>query len=225
MIYDTLKKRKFVRRYDSTVVIPQSLIDALLRKAWEVTPSKNNFMPYTVHVIGQDQQKYKELVYLNCLGNEGRTDGIDKAALDARYAEYPPNYSNILNCSYLLVFTMRLETSPSWSQQSLINRGHKYEAVDESKLNSLYSVTSFEVGLFADAFGGMCVEHDLDVSCIGCFKKDVETWTDIPFVTRKPIMLMTVGKGEYYLDDERKQSGHEDRDYRPSYERIVNFVK
>ena len=48
MIYETLQTRRFVRRYDNTVDIPESLIDSLLRKTWEVTPSKNNFMPYSV---------------------------------------------------------------------------------------------------------------------------------------------------------------------------------
>ena len=222
MIYDTLKKRRFVRKYDNTVDIPETLINSLLQKTWEVTPSKNNFMAYTVHVIGQgpDNQKYKDATYLNCLGNEAHGDGINiNDIIPQRYSTYLPNYSNILSCSYLLIFTMRLETEPSPMIQWSVDRGHKFEALDESKLKNLVSLSSFEVGLFADAFGGMCLENDLDVSVIGCFSKDLTTWKDLPFITRKPIMTMTVGKAHTYLPQPRPN------DLRPNYEKIVNFVK
>ena len=222
MIYDTLKTRRFVRKYDNTVDIPESLIDSLLRKTWEVTPSKNNFMAYNVHVIGQglENQKYKEATYLNCLGNEAHGDGINiNDIIPQRYSTYLPNYSNILSCSYLLIFTMRLETEPSPMIQWSVNRGHNFEALDESKLDHLVPLSAFEIGLFADAFGGMCLENDLDVSVIGCFSKDLSTWTDLPFITRKPVMTMTVGKAKEYLQRPRPH------DLRPNYEKIVNFIK
>lgn len=222
MIYDTLKNRRFVKKYDNTADIPETLIDALLRKTWEVTPSKNNFMAYTVHVIGQgpDNQKYKDATYINCLGNEARGDNVDINNIIAqRYSTYLPNYSNILSCSYLLIFTMRLETEPSPMIQWSVNRGHVFEALDESKLDHLIPVSAFEIGLFVDAFGAMCLENDLDVSVIGCFSKDLTTWKDLPFINRKPVMTMTVGKGQEYLPRPRSH------DLRPNYERIVNFVR
>ena len=222
MIYDTLKNRRFVLKYDSTVDIPESLIDSLLRKTWEVTPSKNNFMAFTVHVIGQgpDNQKYKEAAYLACLGNEAHGDNIDINNIIAeRYSTYLPAYSNMLSCSYLLIFTMRLETQPTEMIQWQLSRGHKFEALDESTLDYLTPTSAFEVGLFADAFGGMCLENSLDVSVIGCFPKDLSKLTELPFITRKPIMTMTVGKGLEYNTRPRPH------DLRPNYERIVNFVK
>jgi len=222
MIYGTLKNRRFVLKYDSTVDIPESLIDSLLRKTWEVTPSKNNFMAYTVHVIGQgpDNQKYKDATYLNCLGNEARNSNIDIANINAqRYSTYLPRYSNILNCSYLLIFTMRLETEPNFKVQQAIAKGHVFEAVNESKLDGHYAMSSLEVGLFTSVFNGLLLENGIDSSFIGCFSKDLTKWKDLPFITRKPIIIMTVGKGKHYTQQSRPD------DLRPNYERIVNFVR
>lgn len=223
MIYDTFKKRRFVRVYDNTVSIPETLINSLLQKTWEVTPSKNNFMPYTIHVIGPgpDNQKYKNATYINCLGNEATGDGIDfDKIIEERYSHDLPNYSNILSCSYLIIFTMRLETQPSPFIQWAVSRGHKYEALDQSKLGILIPTAAFEMGLFADTFSGMCLENDLDVSIIGCFSKEIKKWKEhLPFITQEPVMTMTVGKAHEYLVQPRPH------DLRPNYERIVNFVK
>lgn len=221
MTHNVLKNRRYVKKYDQTAEIPESLIDSMLRDAWEVTPSKNNFMPYTIHVIGPDRQDYKEKIFQVCLANEGKVDQVETSnLLDDRYKGYLPQYSNMLTCSYLLVFTMRLETEPNPFQKRAIDNGHRFEAVDETRLNLLHDVTSFEAGMFCDAFSGMCLEHGIDVSFTGCFGKKVEDWKDVPFVTRKPIMIMSVGKGLVYRNE-----GINQFDLRPNYERIVNFVK
>jgi hypothetical protein len=222
MIDDILQNRRYVREYDSTANIPKSLIDELLQRTWKVTPSKNNFMPYTIHVLGPDQQKYKELTYLNAASNEGKKDSLDNT-LEARYTKFLPNYANILNCSYLFIFTLRLEDKPNPHQQKLIDRGHKYEAVDENTLDKLYPTASLEVGLFANTFSTLCLEHGIDVSYTGCFHRDVSMWKDIPFVKRKPILIMTVGKGKVYLEDQMEKNRV--NDFRPDYHRIVNFIE
>lgn len=221
MIYDTLEKRKYVIKYDTDAHIPESLIYTLLMQSWKVTPSKNNFMPYTIHIVGPKDQKYKELVYLNAASNEGRIDQIDDP-LTSRYNVNLPKYANILSCSYLLIFTMRLEDKPNLYQQMLIDRGHNYEAVDETRLNDMYSTASFECGLFANTLSALCLEYDIDSSFTGCFHRNVAQWKDIPFVTRMPIMLMTLGKGIIYNEDVKGDLGQ--KDIRPDFERIVNFI-
>jgi hypothetical protein len=220
MIYDTLQSRRFVLQYDNTVDIPESLIDSLLRKTWEVTPSKNNFMPYSVHVIGQgsENQKYKDLAYLNCLGNEAKADNVDINNIVAeRYSGgYLPFYSNILSCSYLLIFTTRVETILSPHQQDAVKRGRNFEALDVSRLNHS---SSFEMGLFVTAFSGMCLENQLNVSLIGCLPSNLSKWKDFPFITNQPRMIMTVGKAKSLLKQVRPD------DLRPNYDRIVNFIR
>jgi hypothetical protein len=224
MIFETLNRRRYVREYDKDAEIPESLINSMLQKTWKVTPSKNNFMPYTVHVIGPEHQRYKELAFVNCASNETKTDE-DPDAILKRYENYPPNYANILSCSYLLIFTLRLEKDPNPFQKMLIDRGHKYEAVDESRLNKLYPTASIEVGLFADALSVQCLENNLDVSFTLCFRKEIDTWKDLPFVTRKPILLMTIGKGKVYREEVIKNSEFEKLDMKPDYHKIINFVE
>ena len=216
--YDVLKSRKFVKEYDKNYAIPQDLLESMLRKTWEVTPSKNNFMAYNVYVVGPNDQDIKEKVYLNCLSNESKNDD-NLNILEERYQDNPPNYANIKNCSHLIIFTMRLETQPSPFQKMLIDRGHNYEAVDENKLKRLEPLVSFEAGLFADTLSALCLENNIDNCFIGCFRSDLGTWKDIPFVKRKPVMIMTLGKAKKYL---RKSSSLPDP--RPDFERIVNFV-
>lgn len=223
MIYDVLEKRRYVIEYDQTATFSKSLIDSLLQKTWKITPSKNNFMPYTVHILGPEHQKYKELVFLNCASNEGLIDGV-RDPLSLRYSSNPPKYSNILNCSHLLIFTMRLEDQPNPYQQMLINRGHKYEAVREDGLETIYASTCLEVGLFADALSGMCLEEGIDVSYTGCFHRNLKYWENIPFVKRKPILLMTLGKGKIYNRDRMITNDLVAKDLKPDYDRIINYV-
>ena len=76
-VYDILKKRKYVLDYETHAEIDKELIIDLLQKAWKVTPSKNNFMPYKVHVIGPERRKLKESIFLKSLKHEGAADNID----------------------------------------------------------------------------------------------------------------------------------------------------
>ena len=62
-VYNILEKRKYVLDYDTEAKIDNELIVDLLEKAWKVTPSKNNFMPYKVHVVGPEHRKLKESIF------------------------------------------------------------------------------------------------------------------------------------------------------------------
>ena len=216
--YENLKKRKYVIEYHDDAYIPSILIQDLLKKTWEVTPSKNNFMAYNVHVIGNNQKDLKKKVFLNCLSNEMKIDE-NLNVLNERYEKNPPAYYNIINCSYLFIFTMRLEDQPNQFQQYLINRGHNYEAVNEETLMDLYPAVSFEAGLFSNTLSSLLLEHDIASSFTGCFRRDLASWKEIPFVTRKPIMIMTAGKAKKYLEHNFKLPNP-----RPDFSRIVNFV-
>lgn len=223
MIDELLQKRRYVKEFYKEADIPRDLVDSLLEKTWKVTPSKNNFMPYKVHVLGPEHIYYKEKVFLNCLKNESDGDGQDvNDIMDSRYGTQPPNYANILSCSYLLVFTLRPEDKPNELQKFLINRGHNYEAVNEKKINKIYPGASLEVGLFMDCFSALCIFHGIDVSFVGCFSKDLSDWKDLPFITHKPLSIMPIGKGKIYRDEE--DAVKKGFDLRPDYNRIVNFV-
>jgi len=214
MIFEKFKKRRAVLEYDTASTVSRTMINNLLRQAWEVTPSKNNFMPYTIHVLGPEHQHYKNLTYQNCLNNEGRADGTD---LVKKYAQHLPFYANILSCSYLLIFTQRLEDQPNPYQIDAMRRGCKFECTTEETLESGYVGAALEVGMFSDVFGGLCQENDIDVSSVLCFTRNLNAWSELPFITRKPLLLMTAGKAKVY-------KGANPMNLRPEFERIVNFI-
>jgi len=215
MIFETFKTRRAVVEYNTASNISEDMINNLLRQAWEVTPSKNNFMPYTIHVLGPQHQYYKNIAYRNCLNNEAKTDGTDVVK---KYERHLPFYANILSCSYLLIFTQRLENQPNRYQIDAMRRGCKFECTKEETLEFGYIGAALEVGMFSDVFGGLCQEKGIDVSSILCFTRNLDTWSELPFVTRKPILLMTAGKAKVY-------KGTNPTNLRPDYNRIVNFVE
>ena len=59
----TLEQRHHVLRYKEENV-PDDVLSKLLYKAWKVSPSKNNFMPYAVNVLGPGDKR-KKLRWLN----------------------------------------------------------------------------------------------------------------------------------------------------------------
>ena len=55
---ELLDKRRHVKVY-SLKDPGKELIEKLLWKAWKVTPSKNNFMPYHCNVLGPEREQEK----------------------------------------------------------------------------------------------------------------------------------------------------------------------
>ena len=120
---------------------------------------------------------------------------------------------------------MRLEDKPNNYQKRKIQQGFNFEPLSESGLKDIESSTSVEIGMFADTFSALCIEQGLNVSYTLCFKKHLDYWKELPFVTRRPIFLMTVGKGKVYHQDVLISKNVQLDHLRPEYERIVNFVK
>jgi len=221
-VFSVLSKYRYVRHFQSgTSRLKEKTVKKLLYQAWKVTPSKNNFMPYKVHVLGPKHQEYKDSIFQKCLQNEGDSDGVIDPLTD-RYLEQLPNYANILTCDYLLIFTLRVEHYPNPFQQMLIERGHNYPATKENEIETLVTPASLEVGMFANTFKTLCLEKDIDVAFTGCFPYDITHWRDIPFVKREPLLLMTIGKGKVFRQDHASEV--EKTDYKPDYKKVINFV-
>ena len=207
MIDDILKYRRHVNEFEDEIP-DKELINSLLQKTWKVTPSKNNFMAYTVHVVTDNSTK--KLIYNMCTANEKQVN--ENSTTEGEY-------KCILTAPYVLLFTQRLEDKPNKRQQELINKGIHYEAVNPNELKNIYPTNSIEVGLFANTLTGLCLEHNLDVSYTKCFSANYKDWIKtLPFVNRDPIMIMSIGKGKIYREIK-------EGDLRPDFERIINWVK
>ena len=132
MIDNVLKHYKYVKTYDQSQDVPQSIIDDLLQRTWKVTPSKNNFMPYKLHVLGPQHQNLKDKVYEKALHHQDSQDHLTTPSLKM------PRFHNIVSCHYLLIFTQRAEDQPNAHQRELIALGRNYTQTDPNKLGENY---------------------------------------------------------------------------------------
>ena len=219
----SLENYRYVKEYDQTATISDDLIQLLLKKAWKVSPSKNNFMPYSVYVVGQGNQELKNAVYKLCVKGESKSNSIPDIE-SIRYQTIKPQYYNIISCSYLLIFTQRVETILNPWQEHQRTQGNVYSQTNES-LSKSYGESLIEIGIFSTTFAELCLQNNIDVSHTLCFSKELEDWKTSGFkdILHTPVMLMTVGKGLIYRQP--TDDPIEKLDLKPDFSRIVNFIK
>lgn len=219
-IYDIYKNRRAVFEFDTTRhdEISRSAIELLLWQTWKCTPSKNNFMPYNVNVVGPDQQEYKNLVFQNCLNNEGTATGLDVQTKYNTPGVQAPFFGNIKTCTWLLIFTARLEDKLNPYQKNAMARGQKFEYATRAGMEKSMASITIEVGMFCDLMGGLCVEKGWDVSQVLCFSRKLSTWASVPFIKDTPLLLMPIGIGKKYRGIGRTNQ-------RPNFPRIVKFAE
>jgi hypothetical protein len=222
------KNYKYALEYNTKHKIDPEFILNALKAAWLETPSKNNFMPYRVYVLGPEFAKEKEEMYWLCLGNETKANGniiTDRDQLKQYEQNHAlPFYANIRSAEYVLIFTQRVEDKPNQFQQSLLNKGYVYEqmATDGPKKEKARKVAYLEIGMFSTNFAGICLENGIDVSYTLCFPGDKKDWPQehFLFLDSHPMLIMTVGKGSDYRSLEMQAE-----DPKPDFDRIVNILK
>jgi hypothetical protein len=221
---------KYVREYDKNKNVNEEDINHALETAWKCTPSKNNFMPYKVHVLGPDRIKEKELIYWKCLSNETRGNGHHITNLDylkeyekEKYSDHFPNYKNIINAPYLLIFTQRVETHPNPFQQHLINRGYSYDqtATEGLTKEKAKKIAYIEIGMFSQMFADICLGKGIDISHTLCFPGNLSEWAEpeFKFLDEPPLLLMTAGIGKMF-----RKHNLPLHDRKPNYNKIVNIL-
>lgn len=229
-ISTALQRYRYVREYDTSATINESVVEKCLQNAWKSTPSKNNFMNYRVTVVGPDRQDLKDAAFDLCLFNECRTDSnIDiKQFWQERYIDQGivPQFYNVKSCSYMLIFSQRIcpiEDANPWQKYS-IDRGRYYEQCDRRETMRAFKGSAIEVGLFASNFAAMCLEQNLDISHTLCMPTEPQYWKEFGIDKDPAVMLiMTVGKGLMYRRDHVIEV--EKEDYKPDYHKVVNFLR
>ena len=222
------KNYKYALEYDPTHKIDPEFILNALKAAWLETPSKNNFMPYKVHVLGPEFAEEKEEIYWLCLGNETKANGnivTDRVQLKQYEQTHDrPHYYNICSAEYVLIFTQRVENKLNKYQQSLVDKGYVYEqmATDGPKKENARKNAYLEIGMFSTNFAGICLNNGIDISHTLCFPGDKKNWPPeyFSFIDSHPMLIMTVGKGKVYRTAEQQSI-----DPKPDFDRVVNIVK
>ena len=220
MIFDIWNKWKFVHEFDKDNVIDKSIVEDILQKAWRVTPSKNSFMPYEVHVIGPDSWELKKHIYETAHTKEKNSNTRNP---NPDGFAYNINKASIMSSQYVLVFTPRVEDQPSRWQKYLHRKGCYMDAWTDKGLDGYKNVVYLEVGMFAHAITVFSLEQNIDTSYIISFENSLKYWASIPFIKKSPCLIMTMGIGKNYRRDALARSGHDKMDVKPDFERIAKF--
>ena len=219
MIYEVLKKHKHVMEYNEEAdIIKKSDIVDLLKKTWEITPSKNNLMPWQVFVIGPDNQNYKNIVYNICSKNEDIANGVNEYKDNDYIKGRNPAYANIKSCQYLLIMTQRLSGPLNAYQQKQWDNGVFYDSYTEEGLADSENTICIECGIFGANFRALAIEKEIDTSYTLCFTGKIKYWKELPFIDKPVTLLMTIGHGKKYREDIIFN------DPKPNFERIVKLI-
>lgn len=225
-IMDIIGKRKHVYVYKKDDIPDSSDIREVLLKAWQITPSKQNIMPYQINVLGPDQRETKLKIYDKVVGNHVymEEEGLKEGAISHVSNKINPHYRHVLENPYLLVFSQRVCTekdiNPFYQRQ--IEQGHFMEQASENWVEKIKGSTCIEAALFAQNVAAFCLEKGIDYSFTVCFPGDVKKWANIPFVKHSVVLLMSIGKAEMYRRDFLPQGGS-DQDYKTAFENVVKF--
>jgi hypothetical protein len=238
-IFDTLENRHHILKY-KPIPIPDKTVKELLYKAWKVSPSKNNFMPYQVNVLGPNRQEEKNIIWDKVMNNNKFYDDLglqkDTKANPKMKIEYKfvnnPNYFHVRQNSHLLVISQRVCKEPNEFYKRMVRiYGHYAEQCEIDEVIPTAESTSFEVGLFAAALTALCIEQKIDISYCACFPKNEQRWQDTPYVwydkenkLAKVHIIMSMGYSDVYRYEFMKTNGTTDQDIKPEMEEIIKWI-
>lgn len=203
MIEDILKKKRQTKLYDVNNIPKEDLIKSLIDKTFDLVPSKQNLLPYKVHILGPKCIEYKNILF--DLSNKMK--GGDQ------------NYN--LRAPYVLLFTRRLVTNPNPAVERKIKLGHRYGVCDPSIYYLFDKDVGIEVGMFSKILSILCLENNIDISYILCFspRKDATDWKKLDFLNEDVLFSMQLGYKSKLFKYERKED-----EIKPKKNEIINWL-
>ena len=208
--------------YDTDDVPEKQLIEDLLWKAWKVTPSKNNFMPYHCNVLGPERVAEKHSIWMKSVKNKKE---INEANIkDHKEDGYNPYFEHLSTAPYLLVFTQRV-CEPNEYYRKTIEKGDYYEQMHEDQISSMLRTTAVEVGMWMANLSAFALEKGLNTSTIACFpyREDNSEWEDLPWVEHPVVLLGSIGKAKQYRRESMNEIQKKD-DQKPEPETIIKWI-
>lgn len=161
MLQGLLNKRRQIKFFDQEVIPEQSTIQSILKKTYELVPSKQNLIPYKVHILGPEQKEIKDRIFFLASKNE-LPDTFEKERLEKK------DKGQIqLRAPYVLLFEKRCP-EPNQFILNNIGIGLTYSECDPKKHNDFKTAPAIEIGMFISILTGLCVEQDIDISYTLC---------------------------------------------------------
>ena len=223
MIFDIINKRQHVYQYDKDNIPTQELMEDILEKAWQATPSKQNMMPYHVNVLGPSHNDYKRKIYKKVVGNDKEMSENNENFDPAKF-QVNPDYEHVLYNPYLLLFSQRVcnkDEINAFYKRRVENHNHFMEQCDPKWTEDILGTTGVEIGLFAQNLSILCLDNDLYYSFCTCFSGKRDNWVNIPFVKGTPLLLMSVGYPKMFR---RQRNPIYKLDKKTALDNVVKFI-
>jgi len=197
MIQESLKNRKHVVNYSTSIFPTEEEILQILQTAYPLVSSKQKGYPYEVHVLGPNKNRSNELWNL-CEGNKINTDLKALGDPGDRYRPNPGLY-HMYSAPWTLIYGPRI-ASPNAYYRKTFDASHSLWELDNYKFVNRNNREScaIEIGMLAKVITGVALEKGWDTSYNICFPERLEKWINFPFLDFTPALIQTIGKGEKY---------------------------
>ena len=234
-LMEAFSERRQTRYFDQERQPPKEAIQEILDETFDLVMSKQNLMPYSVHILGPDKFEEKEAMYeLSCKveypDEEKRNEWrMNRYRLHKEHFEPNkrfPNGNSQLFAPYVLVLCPR-QPKPNPLVQSYLDGAvphMNYTDLDKALTGGQAKV---EIGMFAAILGGIAVEKGLSVSYTGCINSgrlhDLMDWLD-----HEPVVSISLGyknplvSDQYLYNREMFAGKGEDK---PSKEEVFNWIE
>ena len=204
---EILENRKQIRWYDQEKIPDKEIIDFALKKTYETVASKQNLMPYKVHVVGPLNKEVNNALYET-----------------STWSGITANY-NLITAAYQFIYEVRLAKGSEKVIKDVEINGHIQPPMNPELYKTRGGIknTNIEIGMHATILSKILIENGLDVSYTLCFENNdnnqSERWNNpnLSFITDEVQFILSAG----YPDLERY---FESREERPSFNEVVQWV-
>tara|TARA_B100001287_G_scaffold270115_1_gene268452 strand:+ start:140 stop:805 length:666 start_codon:yes stop_codon:yes gene_type:complete len=217
-IEDLYKKRIHVKEYNDTP-IDHNMIKDLLKKAYELVPSKQLIVPYKIEVLGPDREEEKKIFQNFCMNETGKNSPM--APVKKRKSV---GGTLQLDAPYVLLFTTRkIQDYNDAVRRMLEKKGQGFNAI---RVPHHVTNTFFvEIGMFAMTLTGLCLEKGLGTSYSMCMpSRHATSWKNINHIIKAPLVSFAMSIG--YTDQELPywtRTGENLKEKKPPIENVIKF--
>jgi len=231
MIEAIFFKREQVRFFDQINVPSADLINELLLTTVKLVPSKQNMMPYKIHVLGPEHIKTKEILYTLASKQELPND------YQKRLSKLNSG-NTALFAPYVLLFEKRMPMPNRYLLQ-LIRRGHRCPECDPIWHWRFSKLSAIEIGLFSSILTGLCLEKEISISYTQCLptvdRKMLEDKTLIKinpyeglidFISEDIFLAVSLGYQDMSVHEHDRLARHTNvGEHKPRAEDIIHWQK
>ena len=219
MLENIYKKRIQTQTWNDKIP-SKKLINSLLKKTYELVPSKQNIVPYQIIIWGPNIKKddFRDF----CRYGTDMTNDFKKG-------------TSQLLAPYVLFFCTREINDINGMVLRTLKKGHTHPILEKDA--DLLGIENppeiknlgIEIGMFGSLLTGFCIEENLNVSYTLCMPPSAydindkcipnNEWKSFGFKPGQVLFSMSIGYGN------QEKSGRSKDELKPPIENILNWVK